>query len=79
MKNVSATVQAYRIGEWTDADCAAAEREGWNLFNVETSPEIQRDDESAVFLSDEDAAAFVRSSQAPHCIKASALVAAAPQ
>ncbi|HEY0943930.1 MAG TPA: hypothetical protein VGD81_01640 [Opitutaceae bacterium] len=60
--------------EWTPADSAAADKEGWNLFNVETSPEIQRDDEADLFPTDDAAVEFVRSSRTAHGVKALALV-----
>jgi hypothetical protein len=44
---------------WTVEDQKAAEVEGWSLFNHPHAPEIQRDDEAAVFESDEAAIQFV--------------------
>jgi hypothetical protein len=44
---------------WAKPDWQIEDGEGWALFNVETRPEIQRDDEADVFASDEDAIAFV--------------------
>jgi hypothetical protein len=57
-------------------DAKRAESEGWNLFNEETNPEIQRDDEAGIFSTDDEALAFVRASDSPHASKALALVAA---
>lgn len=41
---------------WTRADQARALKEGWALFNMDTtSPSIQKDDEAGKFSSDWDA------------------------
>jgi hypothetical protein len=48
---------------WTAADCAVADEQGWNLFNIDNATgraEIQRDDEVAVFSSDDAAIEFVQ-------------------
>ncbi len=47
--------------KWFPADAARAAKEGWGLFNIDTTPSIQRIDEDAVFATDDDAVAFVRS------------------
>lgn len=43
----------------TKLDCAIMEREGWAVFNEESLPEIQRDDEADIFVTDDDAIAHV--------------------
>ncbi|HEP6430584.1 TPA: hypothetical protein VDB83_004907 [Burkholderia cenocepacia] len=50
------------VPAWTSEDCAIADKQGWNLFDVDGSGylEIQRDDEAQVFESDDDALAYVR-------------------
>jgi hypothetical protein len=52
-------------GDWTKADSEAADREGWNLFTSAGSVHgpftIQKDDEMAVFASDDDAMRHIRS------------------
>jgi hypothetical protein len=50
---------------WNDNDQKRALAEGWALFNLETTPEIQRDDEAEKFASDEEAEKFV-TQQAQH-------------
>jgi hypothetical protein len=49
---------------WTDADNAAADREGWNIFNTRGSAsgnfQIQKDDEAGKFATDPDAWIHVR-------------------
>ncbi|MBK5051706.1 hypothetical protein IQ289_25325 [Burkholderia sp. R-70006] len=47
---------------WTAGDCQAADRDGWNLFDVDGSGyhEIQRDDEANRFASDAEAIEFVQ-------------------
>lgn len=64
------------IPEFTAREAALAAAEGWNLFNVETCPEIQRDDEAGIFQTDEDAIAFVKASGTPHALRALAILAA---
>jgi hypothetical protein len=63
--------------EWTTADCQAAAKEGWNLFNIDESREqgeIQGDDEDARFATDEEAIEFVRRrAQAGDVVAAKAL------
>ncbi|WP_396334134.1 hypothetical protein [Burkholderia anthina] len=52
-----------KLTEWTDEDCAVADEQGWNLFNIDDATgrgEIQRDDEVSVFASDDAAIEFVR-------------------
>lgn len=51
---------AAREPEWTHDDQAAAEREGWALFNLGTPRlELQRDDDRDVFADDNEAWAHV--------------------
>ncbi|ABO60221.1 hypothetical protein Bcep1808_7344 (plasmid) [Burkholderia vietnamiensis G4] len=47
---------------WTSEDCAIADVQGWNIFDVDGTGylEIQKDDEAQVFESDDDAVAYVR-------------------
>ncbi len=45
---------------WSDTDQYAAMREGWAIFNRDTLPEIQRDDEAGIFVSDRAAKIHVR-------------------
>ena len=45
---------------WTARDGAAMEAQGWAVYNEDSNPEIQRDDERKVFPHDEAALAFVR-------------------
>ena len=59
---------------WSLRDSHAAQKEGWNIFNEDTHPEIQRDDEMAAFADDEAALAFIRASSALHCQKALVLI-----
>jgi len=52
-----------KLLEWTTADSQAADRHGWNVFNLDESRgrgEIQRDDETDWFATDEEAIEFVR-------------------
>jgi hypothetical protein len=51
-----------KMPEWTADDCKVADGQGWNLFNIDGlgRGEIQRDDDTAQFVSDEDAISFVR-------------------
>ena len=44
---------AEAINAWALAD-------GWAIFNAEVAPEIQRDDETARFATDEAALGFVK-------------------
>lgn len=53
--------------KWTKCDSAKALREGWEIFN---DTEIQRDDETGIFASDDDAVAFVMNSNTSHAKKA---------
>lgn len=41
--------------KWTTKDQAAALREGWALFNMDTHPEIQKDDDQDRFPDDDSA------------------------
>jgi hypothetical protein len=47
---------------FTTKDQEQAVNEGWAIFNRPERGEIQRDDEAAVFASDEEAIAFVTKS-----------------
>ena len=44
---------------WTNKDQEQAMQEGWAIFNHPKHAEIQKDDEAAVFASDEDAVSFI--------------------
>jgi hypothetical protein len=49
--------------QWTTEDCAAADAQGWNLFESHgdmVELQIQRDDEGGVFADDEAAAKHVQ-------------------
>lgn len=47
------------VPTWSAEDQRAAMREGWAIFNEDTTPEIQRDDQSTAFSSDINACAHV--------------------
>lgn len=48
-----------KINQWSAQDSARALKEGWEIFNTESYPEIQRDDEQAKFNNDYEARVFV--------------------
>ena len=56
---IGAVVDAALLGG-EDLDSALNYREGWAVFNADSAPEIQRDDEVEAFESDEDAVRWVR-------------------
>lgn len=49
----------HTVAPWTQADDDITYNEGWGLFNIESDPVIQKDDDLGVFASDDDAIDYV--------------------
>lgn len=46
---------------WTPDDSKKASAQGWGVFECGGEHQLQRDEESSIFLTDDAAAAYVRS------------------
>lgn len=51
---------AYEMG-WTELFSDIAQKEGWDIFDSDHGPEIERCDEAGIFASDQEAVDYVRS------------------